>query len=328
MNPQTTKRYDCVGIGLSPYDFTVQVERHPETNSKNVALRHHGQGGGPVPNAIAVLARLECRTALVTTMGDDIYAEQVYQELDSYGINLKGFRRDGKRRSLQAHIIVEQDSGNRTVILNSDDLPEIRPDQAPDSLLAETKLVVIDSRPSPGILTMAEEAKRHGAEVLMDAGSVQKHTEDALHLVDYPILSSRFVKDYFGHSNMERACREIREFGGTIAGITMGDEGSYLANEDAMLYFPAFDIEPVDTTGAGDVYHGGLMYGILSGWPLKAIGQFASAVAAICCMHLGVRRHLPDLEEIKEFMLEHGVEKHPVLQEQIDIFGNADTPDE
>lgn len=325
MSQHNTKKLDCVGIGLSPYDFALQVPKHPQSNSKNVALQYQNQGGGPVPNALAVLAQLECRTALVTTMGDDIYAERVLNELKSYNIDVRGFRRDGEVESLQSHIIVEAESGRRTVVLNTNKIPEIRTGQVPEKMLGNTKFVHLDSRPSPAIIELVRQAKDHGALVMLDAGSVQEYTDELLPLVDYPILSNRFVKDYYGHSNVERACREICEFGATIAGITMGAEGSYLSNDSEMIYIPAFEVDAVDTTGAGDLYHGGLLFGILHDWSLKAAGQFASAVAAIGCQHFGARSYLPDIETIKDFLLEHGITKHPVLLEQMDIFSDANS---
>lgn len=322
MSQPNTKKFDCIGIGLSTYDFALQVKNHPAANSKNVALHYQNQGGGPVPNALAVLAHLECRTALVTTMGDDIYAEKVYRELTSYGIDVRGFRRDAEVESLQSHIMVEAETGSRTVILNTDDIPEITPKQAPENILAHTKLVHLDSRPSPAIIDLVQQAKDYGARIMLDAGSVQDYTDELLPLVDYPILSNRFVKDYYGHSNVERACRELREFGAHIAGITIGAEGSYLADDSEMVYIPAFEVDVVDTTGAGDLYHGGLLFGILHDWSLKAAGQFASVVAAIGCQHFGARSYLPDIETIKDFLLEHEITKHPVLLEQMDIFSD------
>jgi len=328
MNQQNTKKFDCVGVGLSVYDFSLQVENHPQPNSKNVALQYHNQGGGPVPNALMMLARLGCNTALITTMGDDIYANRVYTELDSYGINLQGFRRDDAIESLQSHIIVDASTGTRTVVLNTNTIPSVIPEQVPDNLIEQARLVHVDSRPSPEIITLVRRAKKTGAQIMMDAGSVQEYTDELLPLVDYPILSNRFVKDYFGHSNVERACRELRESGARIAGITMGAEGSYLESESEMVYFPAYPVEAKDTTGAGDLYHGGMLFGILRDWPLKALGQFASAVAALGCQYFGARSHFPDLETIKEFLLEHGVAKHPVLLEQMDIFTDANTSEE
>lgn len=307
------KKFDCIGIGLSPYDFTLLVESHPAPDSKHVALQKYQGGGGPVPNAIIALAKFGCSTALVTTMGDDFYGTSVYREFEQFNVDVAGFRLDPEAESLRAHITVDQLDGRRAIILSTDDLPKITMEQIPEHYLARTKLITLDSRSSPEIIQMVKRAKSNGAKIMLDAGSAQPHLEELLPFIDYPIVSYPFVRQYFGHSNAVSAAKSLVESGALIAGVTMGSRGSVLADNSHTIEIPAFLVKQVDTTGAGDLYHAGVLYGILNDWSLKATGQFASAVSAIGCLSLGARSHIPDLQEATQLLQQHNINNHPLF---------------
>ncbi len=312
----TSIPFDCVGIGLSTYDFTLELPEYPAVNTKHTATRYAGSGGGPVPTAVATLASLGCRTALVTSMGDDVPGNTILREFRNYSIDTSGVRLDPQIETLHSHILVEGHTGKRTVVQNTGDIPEILPEQVPEGLTQNTRYIAVDSRPSPTIIALVRQAKQYGAEVMLDAGSIHEHTEDLLPLVEYPVVSADFAREYFGHSNYESACRQLVKAHGTIAGVTMGTDGSVLADGSRTVYIPAFEVQAADTTGAGDVYHGGFLFGVLQAWPLKAIGQFAAATAAISVQYFGSRSRLPVVPEVREFLKEQGVSSHPVLARQ------------
>jgi len=317
MSPETEKRFDCVGIGICPYDFALEVEGYPGPNTKNTAKRYRHGGGGPVPGALAALATLGCTTAMIGTVGDDVFGKAIVEDLGEHGVNVQGIRLSGDVQTLHAHILVDNQDGGRTVILNQNKVPPIRGSQLSENILGITRLITLDSRPSPAIIDAVKSAKTAGAKVMLDAGSVQPHVTELLPLVDYPIVTGKFVKNYFGHSNFEQACNAFLKEGAELAGVTMGAQGSYLATEDRTVYLPAFSIEAVDTTGAGDVYHGGVLYGILQSWSVKHIGQFASAVAALNSLTFGARDGLADLGTIREFFLSQGIDDHPAHEKEL-----------
>jgi len=316
INDTSAQKYDCVGIGLSTYDFTLKVPEYPAVNTKHTASRYAGNGGGPVPTAVAALASLGCRTAMVTTMGNDVLGRTILEEFRKYDIDTSGVRLDPEGETLHSHILVDGRTGRRTVVQNTGDIPEILPDQVPEHLMRQTRYIAVDSRPSTNIIGLVRQATQWGAEVMLDAGSVHEHTEDLLQFVDYPVVSADFAKEYFGHSNYESACRQLVKGSGKFAGVTLGTEGSVLAENNRVVYIPPFKVWAADTTGAGDIYHGGFLYGVLQGWPLKAIGQFASAAAAIGVQYFGSRAKLPTVPEVKGFLQEQGVTAHPVCTHQ------------
>lgn len=310
------KLYDCTGIGLATYDFTLEVATYPAVNTKHTALHSAGGGGGPVPTAAVTMARLGSSVALVTTLGEDYLGRRILAEIKSYGIDISGIRLDAQAETLHSHILVEAGTGKRTVVQNTGDLPEIQSGQVPEPLIRYTRSVTLDSRPSPAIISLAERAKKRGARIMLDAGSVHEHTEQLLPLVDYLIVSASFVEDYFGHADYGRACKVLIDRGAVISGVTLGADGSILCNGKQLICMPAFPVKAVDTTGAGDMYHGALLYGILKGWPLEALGQFAGAVAAIGIQQFGSGTRIPTLHEVTLFLQEHEMWQHPVILKQ------------
>jgi sugar/nucleoside kinase (ribokinase family) len=246
-------------------------------------------------------------------MGNDYFGRSVFQEFENFNVDVSGFKLDSESESLHAHITVDQSDGRRAIILSTNDLPEISLEQVPENYLQQTRLITLDSRISPEIIQMVTVAKSAGAKIMLDAGSVQPHLEDLLPLLDYPIVSYPFVQQYFGHTNAMLAAKLLVESGATIAGVTMGRRGSVLANESQAIEIPAFRIEEVDTTGAGDFYHAGVLFGILQEWDLKSTGQFASAVSALGCLSLGARNHIPDLQEVSRFLEQNDIDNHPLF---------------
>jgi len=316
MPTSNQKLYDCVGIGLATYDFTLEVLNYPAVNTKHTVTRSAEHGGGPVPTAVVTMAALGSTTALITTLGDDYIGRSILEEIRSFGVDVSGIRLDPEIKTLHSHILVGRSTGRRTVVQNTGQLPEIRPSQVPEELLGNTRSVTLDSRPSPEILSLVRQARDHQARVMLDAGSVHRYTEELLPLVDYPVVSADFAKEYFGHSDYEGACQAFIEAGAELSGVTMGAEGSVLCREKKTVHVPAFQLDVVDTTGAGDMYHGALLFGILQGWSLRALGQFASAVAAMGIQRFGSRTLVPDVQEVAMFLREHGIWEHPVIASQ------------
>jgi len=325
MASQDHKRYDCVGIGLATYDFTLEVRQYPEVNTKHTATRWAERGGGPVPTAIRTLAALGGRTALVTTMGDDFMGRTILEDIRSFGVEPSGIRLDAAADTLHSHILVEQGTGRRTVVQHTGQLPEIRPSQVPETLLRDTRTVTLDSRPTPEIIELVRQARDQGARIMLDAGSVHQSTEALLPLVDYPVVSAAFAEEYFGQTDYEQACRSLIAGGATLAGVTLGAEGSVLGREGKTVHVPAFQVDAADTTGAGDMYHGALLFGLLQGWALRPLGQFASAVAAMGIREFGSGTGLPGLHDVTMFLREHGIWEHPAIRNQQDPESDEDS---
>ncbi len=304
---------DCIGIGISTLDLMVEVDAFPLKNSKNVATRAHIGGGGPTANAAAALAALGLKTGLVSVVGDDLFGKTNLAELEVLGVDISGVQVVAADKANYAHVIVERGTGHRTIILNKSEAPEIDPDLVPERFRRDTKGIILDSRANPSMLEVAAMMKNLGAQIMFDGGSVQTYTAELLAIADFPIVSENFAEEYFGNSNHQKNVVKLLQHGSVIAGITLGSNGSILARDGEILEIPAFPIHAIDTTGAGDLYHAGLFYGILQKWDIPAMGQFASALAAIGCLSLGARGGIPSLDDVREFLISHSISNHPVL---------------
>lgn len=295
-------------------DLMVEVDSFPQNDSKNVATRSYIGGGGPTANAVAALSKLGLQTGLLSTVGDDLFGKTNIAELNMFGVDTSGMQVVPAAKATYAHVIVERFTGKRTIILNAEDAAELDPEKIPAGYSRQVKSVILDSRANTSMLAIAKRLKTHGALIMFDGGSVQKFTDDILHLADYPIVSEKFAHTFFGNSQHRKNVLKLLDFGGTIAGITLGPKGSVIAKDGEVFKIPAFSVQAVDTTGAGDLFHAGCMYGILQNWDIQAISQFASAVAALGCLALGARSGIPTLTEVSDFLLMHKVDKHPVVQ--------------
>ena len=294
-------------------DLMVEVNAFPQSDSKNVATRSHIGGGGPTANAVAALSKLGLQTGLLSTVGDDLFGKTNIAELSRFGVDTSGIQVVPAAEATYAHVIVERFTGKRTIILNEEDAAEVDPGKVPAGYSRQVKSVILDSRANTSMLAIAKRLKTRGALIMFDGGSVQKFTDDILQLADYPIVSEKFALAFFGNSQHGENVLKLLEFGGSLAGITLGPNGSVIAKDGEVFEIPAFPVEAVDTTGAGDLFHAGCMYGILQNWDIPAIGQFASAVAALGCLALGARSGIPTLTEVSDFLLMHKVDKHPLV---------------
>jgi sugar/nucleoside kinase (ribokinase family) len=143
-----------------------------------------------------------------------------------------------------------------------------------------------------------------GLTIVMDAGTMREGSQELVSMVDILIASERFAEPLVGDiAPPEKALRALHDLGPKEVIITLGSKGSIGLSGKTINFQKAFSIDVVDTTGAGDVYHGAYIYGLLQGWDMQNCMRFASAASAIKCRHIGTRKGIPQLEEIKEFMI-------------------------
>jgi ribokinase len=152
----------------------------------------------------------------------------------------------------------------------------------------------------------ARQAKARGMTVVMDAGTMRAGSQRLVALVDVLIASERFATPLVGaDAQPETALEALHELGPQLVIITLGPEGSIGSDRRNTIRQRAFPVDALDTTGAGDVYHGGYLYGMLQGWEVRRCMRFASAVAALKCCHIGGRKGIPDLHTVESFLRDH-----------------------
>ena len=146
--------------------------------------------------------------------------------------------------------------------------------------------------------------------VVLDADSLSRpdDIEELLHLTNYLIASRVFSEELTGLADPSAAVEALSGYGPSVTVVTLGEEGSVTLSGDRSFHTPAFPVSVVDTTGAGDVYHGAFIFGLLREWKLEKTAEFASAVAAMSCTRLGGRQGIPTLDEAISFLRDRDAE--------------------
>jgi ribokinase len=175
-------------------------------------------------------------------------------------------------------------------------------DEADRTYIAASKVLHLDGQFMPAAVQAARWAKDSGVKVCFDGNHPRPGLDELLPLVDWLVVAETFLWAYTGHADPEQAARSLLSLGSEVLIVTQGEEGCHVWTADYSFLSPGFAVDAVDTTGAGDAFHGGFIYGRLQGWPLADVAVFANAVAALNCRTLGGRRGLPDLEEVRELI--------------------------
>ncbi len=290
----------CVGLGLCAMDYSYLVDKYPRLDDKVDASGFSRQGGGPVPTALCVLAKFGVSTAFLGKCGQDHEGKLIKDELARFGVNIKGLILDADSRTPRAFVIVDGETGKRTVILDRTESSVMAPDELNIGLIQKAKFLLIDGREPDSSKTAAILVKKAGGEVILDAGSQRKNIGDLLSHVDHLVASNRFSMEFTQELDPGKAALNLAHMGFKSVVITSGHKGCVAATADGELFqHEAFKVDVVDTTGAGDVFHGAYIYGLTNGWEIPQILKFASAAAALKCTRLGGRRGIPDLEEVE-----------------------------
>lgn len=295
--------FDCVGMGICAVDFISILENYPLLDQKIDAEAFSFQGGGPVPTALVTLARLGAKTSYIGVVGDDENGKFILNEFNKAGVDSSATIIDKNCSTNKAFIWVDKSTGKKSIVLNHDSTsaPMIA-DEISRRHLTTTKYLHIDGRETEAVFEAVKFAKKNGAEIVMDAGSPRKSMDELLKLVDYPVVSEAFCSAYFETGSFEKNLLRMREYGAKCAVITCGEKGSYAMDGSGMYYQPAYDVEVIDTTGAGDVFHGAFIFGLIQKWKLEDIIKFSAAAAALKCTKIGGRSGIPDLNIVNIFL--------------------------
>ncbi len=294
-----------VGIGQCAWDMLAVVDSFPQADTKKEVLSWEEQGGGPVATALAALSRLgvSCRFHGVT--GDDREGAAIRQSLVDEGVDVAGLVRRANASSQTAFIAIDKSGGTRTIFWRRPTGDPIRAEELSADFLKSAEFLLLDGLMKDVSLFAAREARKAGIPVMLDAGRVREGMLELARFCDYVVGSEEFARELGLKDEPASFRREVSREGFGITTITLGSRGSVTFAGNEVFSCPAFPVETVDTTGAGDVFHGGYLYGLLQKWPLKDTIRFASAVAAMKCRKVGGRAGIPGLAEVRQFLREN-----------------------
>ena len=291
-----------VGVGLNATDTLILLPRFPSYGGKVPFEREVLSPGGQVASAMVTCAKLGLRAKYIGTLGDDQRGAVQLESLRASGVNLDDIevRLDCPNQS--AYILIDQTSGERTVLWHREECLRIDPSSLAPEKIACARLLHIDGHDSPAVSRAAEIARRHQIPVSVDVDTIYPGFEQVLPNVDYLIASSEFPSRWTREPDPFRALAMIQdEYRMRVAAMTLGADGSLARVEGRFIYTPGWVVDCVDTTGAGDVFHGAFCYAVIESMPVREALEFANAMAALNCTALGARGHIASLLEAQAF---------------------------
>ncbi len=293
----TGRSFQVIGFGENAVDFVCRVPHYPEHDSKVRMERMLRLGGGQIATACSFCARYGLKTRYIGCVGDDDFGEFIRRDLsrESMDVVLDIVKGSTSHLSL---IIVDRLTGSRTIVWDRD--PKLRYQKADmdrESLIAG-QVLHLDGNDLEASIHAARWAKDAGMQVCLDIDRVEPGVKKLLALVDYLIPNTAFVLRFADTSDWRYGLEAVARHCPGVVIVTRGALGAAVWWEGEIFEFPAYTVETVDSTGAGDVFHGGFLYGLFQGWTLGHCLEFCNAAGALACTKLGARAGIPELSEV------------------------------
>lgn len=301
-------KYDVIGLGVSTIDLLMAVDELPGGELVQKAHATAVAGGGPVATALVALARLGAKTAMVDRLGDDLFGRMIVEEFGREGVDTSDIAIAQGKGSSQAGILVRRRDGARAITFAPGDCGELDAADLPVETIRAARILHLNGRHWEASLRAVRVAREAGAHVSFDGGShrFQPSHRELMPLVDICIVASDYAAAFTGETDPERAARALVEAGPGIVAVTCGSGGSHIAARGGEQFHQiAFPVETVvDTTGAGDAYHGAFLFALARGYSLRDCARMASAAGALNTRALGGRAALPTHAELDVFLSE------------------------
>ncbi len=294
--------FDVVGFGTNAVDFLIQVPSYPPFNSKIELLDYKRAAGGEVATTVVGLRRLGLKTAYAGRFGSDQAGDFGLGSLIDEGVDISFAEQITGARTQIAFIVIDVRNGERTVIWQRDAELAYRADEAPIDAIRRTRVLHFTPHDLAACIRLASEARRLGVIVSIDIDNIFEGVTELLPLVDILVASADFPKNLLGIDDPKTALRELHSrFRCGITGVTLGETGSLLLCRDNFIETPGYAVPGgcQDTTGAGDAFRVGLLYGLLAGESVETAARMANAAAALKCRRVGARTALPDQTELR-----------------------------
>jgi len=288
------------GLGQCSLDYLGQIPAYPPPDSKCEFSGLVIQGGGPVATALVALSRWGLHCSFAGIIGDDSFGHAIETSLREEGIDTSCLIVRPESASQFAFIAVEPGSGHRTIFWRRPTGRPFQPEELPVQKIREAAVLHTDGLHIEASLQAARTARQAGVPVVVDAGTLREGMLELAALSDYFIASEPFARRLTGNGDPLEACALLLEKGPRLAAVTLGAAG-YVARYGATtLRKPAYPVAVVDTTGCGDVFHGGFIFGLVQRWEWDACLDFAAWAAARVSLQPGGRKGIPIREEVKE----------------------------
>ncbi len=292
---------DIVGIGVCTVDHIVTVPRLPKRNENMRAIRYSRELGGLAAIALIAAARLGARCKIIGRVGDDENGAFIRAALREEGVDVARLLAEAGSESHVSVILVDEISGERSIITRPPTGKPVSLAEIQREDIIAAKVLFVDTV-NALTLQAAQWAREAGLRVVLDPGLPYADIKPLLALVDVPIVPEAWARNLMPAEPPEAVAKRLVAEGAEIAIVTLGERGSAVCWAGGLARIPAYAVEVVDTTGAGDAYHGAFMVALLQNWDAQRMAQFASAVGALNCRAIGGRSALPKRREVDRFM--------------------------
>jgi sulfofructose kinase len=301
-------KVDLVGVGLNATDTLIALAAYPERGSKIQYSSATVLPGGQVATAVVACQHWGLSTRYVGILGDDAAATLHREAFAHAGVEAQ-ITSIPEGTSPQSLILVDG-GGERTVLCRRDERVTLKPSHLDREWVVNARALLVDGFDTEAATVAAEWARDAGIPAIADLDELYPGVEKLLQNVDYLIVSRDIPGRLTGEPDIEMGLRQMqRRYGCLLAAATLGDNGVLAWDGKRSQHSPAFDVPVVDTTGAGDIFHAGFIYGLLQSWPLERQLDFACAAAALNCTAAGARGGIQPVEVIEEVMAT-GMRRH------------------
>ena len=292
---------ELISIGLSVIDYLFLCDE-PMRGTFGPAADHLVQGGGLAATAAVAMARLGGRVEMWSRVGDGFAGRFIIEQLEKEGVDVSQVKVCPGGRSPACAVTVDRPKADRYFTYFRGRGLDFSTNGLDLGRVDEAKAILVDCWWPDAQLLAGRRARERGVPVCGDIEGLSERTMELIAVVDYPIYSAECAQRYGGTGSLEGDLRKIAERGGKVPMITLGSQGCIWLEEGRVHRLPAFQVEVVDTTGCGDVFHGAFTFGLARGWDVARIARFASATAALKCRALGGRTGTPTYHEVVEFL--------------------------
>jgi sulfofructose kinase len=306
MQPEapSDRAFDVIGIGATSIDDIYLLPACPAPTaalSKLRITRHVSTCGGQIATALAACARFGLRTRFAGVVGNDDNGGRIRRELAGRGVDMSGAI---VRAAPNQHavILIDERGGERIVLWDRSDALTFGEADVASARLGSARVLHLDDVDLDGAIRAAAAARANGTVVTTDLDRVTDRTLELVRAATFPIFAEHVPGGLTGIDDPAGALRVLqREHPGVLC-VTLGPRGALALDGDTLHASPAFGVDPVDTTGAGDVFRAGFVYAHLQGWPIDRVLRFANAAAAVSCTRLGAMAGVPALEEVQRLI--------------------------
>ena len=296
-----SSKVDLVGVGLNATDTVVPLTDYPARGSKVEFSTANVLPGGQVASTVVACQCWGMATRYVGSLGDDSAATLHANAFADVGVETQ-IVTVGECASRQSLILVDG-GGERTVLWRKDERLDLRPSHLQQDWIVNARALHVDGYDTATATLAASWARAAGVPVIADLDELYPGVEGLIENIDYLIVSRDFPCRLMKEPDLEEALRRMQSrYGCLLTAATLGQDGVLAWDGKQFHRTFAYRVPVVDTTGAGDIFHAGFIYGLLQGWPLDRQLDFACAAAALNCTAVGARGGIQTVEAIEHLM--------------------------